>query len=131
MRPLGPLLSLLPGLTRANPAPLPNPAPAPTPAPAPAPASPFIPVFHDAILAPAAQANSFAVVGETGVSAQQLWYDKGFVWIVDKTENNSLQVGGHPAWSAVYNLADNTVRALDVVTNTFCAGGCSDRLRYN
>ena len=94
--------------------------------PSPVPASPFIPVFHSAVLAPSAAPNSFAVLGETGVSAQQLWYDKGFVWIVDKTENNSLQVGGHPAWSAVYNLADNTVRALDVVTNTFCAGGKSD-----
>lgn len=45
------------------------------------------------------------------------------VYIVDKTENNPLQVNGHPAWATEYDLVSNTVRAMDIVTNSFCAGG--------
>jgi hypothetical protein len=63
------------------------------------------------------------------------------IYIIDKTENNPIQVNGHPAWavgmhpsryyfrlweltfSPEYDLDTDTVRAMDVVTNTFCAGG--------
>lgn len=43
--------------------------------------------------------------------------------MTSQTENNTLQIGNHPAWSSEYSLADNSIRALDVVTNSFCAGG--------
>ncbi|KAL8283502.1 hypothetical protein RQP46_005605 [Phenoliferia psychrophenolica] len=72
----------------------------------------------------AGKANSWAIVGETGASAQQMFLgavDK--VYIVDKTENNPATVGGHPAWATEYDLTTNTYRALDVSTNSFCAGG--------
>ena len=45
------------------------------------------------------------------------------LYSVDKTENNTARVGGHAAWATEYDLATNTYRALDVNTNTFCAGG--------
>ena len=35
------------------------------------------------------------------------------------------QVGSpsHPAWATEYDVDANTFRAMDVVTNSFCAGG--------
>lgn len=51
------------------------------------------------------------------------------VYVVDKTENNPLRVtpavGGteHAAWGSEYDLRTNEVRAMDVVSNSFCAGG--------
>ncbi len=47
------------------------------------------------------------------------------VYIIDKTENNPLRVNNHPAWASEYTLSTNTIRAMDVRTNTFCAGGGS------
>ncbi|KAG8803885.1 hypothetical protein FRC16_002380 [Serendipita sp. 398] len=79
-------------------------------------------VASNAIVATAQQptrqgtANTFKVVGHSGVSAQQ-------VYIVDKVENNPIQVNGHPAWAVEYDLDDDTIRPLDIVTNSFCAGG--------
>ncbi|KAI0046059.1 copper radical oxidase [Auriscalpium vulgare] len=68
--------------------------------------------------------GTFQIVGDSMVSAQQLFVgtaDK--VYIVDKTENNPTQIQGHPAWAAEYALGSNSARAMDVVTNSFCAGG--------
>lgn len=64
-------------------------------------------------------ANKFVVVGETGVSAQQLFRGQGNkvrhtllclrsplmlqetqVYILDKVENNPLQINGHPGTPA-------------------------------
>lgn len=47
------------------------------------------------------------------------------VYVVDKTENNPLQVKGHPAWASEITLSqpNNTIRAMNVVSNSFCAGG--------
>jgi hypothetical protein len=39
--------------------------------------------------------------------------------------NNPATVGGHPAWATEYTISNNGVRAMDVKTNTFCAGGSS------
>lgn len=74
--------------------------------------------------------ESFAVVGSSGVSAQMMFNpgvgDK--VYIIDKTENNALTVTSsagvtHPAWAVSYDTTANTVRAMDVESNAFCAGG--------
>ncbi|TFY64242.1 hypothetical protein EVG20_g6011 [Dentipellis fragilis] len=68
--------------------------------------------------------GTFQIVGNSVVSAQQLFVgtsDK--VYVVDKTENNPASVGGHPAWAAEYALSSNNGRPMDVLTNTFCAGG--------
>lgn len=71
-----------------------------------------------------AKANTFAVVGLSGASAQQMFLGTPTkVYIVDKTENNPAQVAGHPAWATEYDLVSNTFRSLDIKTNAFCAGG--------
>ena len=36
-----------------------------------------------------------------------------------------MKVAGHPAWASEYTISSNGVRAMDVKTNTFCAGGAS------
>ncbi|KAG8908124.1 hypothetical protein FRB99_000152 [Tulasnella sp. 403] len=73
---------------------------------------------------PGTGSGTFQIVGESGASAQQLFLGTSDrVYIIDKTENNPLQVNGHPAWATEYNLRDNSVRPMDVTTNTFCAGG--------
>jgi hypothetical protein len=60
------------------------------------------------------------------------------VYVLDKVENNPTQINGHPAWAsgtqflsssrvlvlillAEYDVSANTARAMDVITNTFCA----------
>lgn len=52
------------------------------------------------------------------------------VYIIDKTENNPLTVTSddgrtHPAWAVSYDINTNEVRAMDVESNPFCAGGMS------
>ncbi|KIM23987.1 glyoxal oxidase [Serendipita vermifera MAFF 305830] len=69
-------------------------------------------------------ANTFEIVGNSGVSAQQMFLGRpGKIYILDKTENNPVQVNGHPAWAVEYDVETNQIRPLDVVTNSFCAGG--------
>ncbi|KAF9046801.1 copper radical oxidase [Hymenopellis radicata] len=68
--------------------------------------------------------GQFEIIGNSGVSAQQLFLgteDK--IYIIDKVEGNPLQIGGHPAWAVEYSLESNTAKPLDIVTNSFCAGG--------
>ncbi|KAB5588064.1 Copper radical oxidase [Ceratobasidium theobromae] len=70
--------------------------------------------------------GSFEIVGDSGVSAMQLFLGQdNRVYIVDKTENNPSKVGNpeHPAWATEYDVDTNTIRPMDVVTNSFCAGG--------
>lgn len=47
------------------------------------------------------------------------------VLILDKVENNRARLDGSdkPVWGAIMSLGDNTVRGVDVNTNTFCASG--------
>ncbi|WWC73126.1 uncharacterized protein I206_107092 [Kwoniella pini CBS 10737] len=68
--------------------------------------------------------NTFKYVGLSGVSAQQLFLGTlNKVYIVDKTENNNATVNGHPAWATEYDLTTNEFRTMDVLSNSFCAGG--------
>ncbi|SCZ95857.1 BZ3500_MvSof-1268-A1-R1_Chr8-1g09842 [Microbotryum saponariae] len=41
----------------------------------------------------------------------------------DKAENNPLQVNGHSAWGQIYTISTGKSRALNLLTNSFCAGG--------
>ncbi|QRV94399.1 glyoxal oxidase [Ceratobasidium sp. AG-Ba] len=69
-------------------------------------------------------ANTFEIVGQSGVSAQQMFLGMpNQVYVVDKVENNPIQVAGHPAWATLYNTDSNSIRAMDIITNSFCAGG--------
>jgi hypothetical protein len=68
--------------------------------------------------------NTFEIVGNSGVSAQMLFLGQSNkVYVVDKTENNPIRINGHPAWATEYDLSTNTFRPMDIVTNSFCAGG--------
>ncbi|GAA5888669.1 hypothetical protein JCM16303_000887 [Sporobolomyces ruberrimus] len=69
------------------------------------------------------KAGTFEIVGDSGVSAQQLFQHKNKVYVIDKTENNPARVNGHPAWAVSYDIETNNFRAQDIVSNTFCAGG--------
>ncbi|KAJ7072054.1 glyoxal oxidase [Mycena amicta] len=68
--------------------------------------------------------GTFEIIGNSLVSAQQMFLgttDK--VFMLDKVENNAAQIDGHPAWASQWALGANTQRAMNAVTNTFCAGG--------
>lgn len=41
----------------------------------------------------------------------------------DRATNDPLEVDGHPAWGALYNLNTNTASPLNPVTDSFCASG--------
>ncbi|KAF8629225.1 hypothetical protein AX17_005808 [Amanita inopinata Kibby_2008] len=66
----------------------------------------------------------FEIIGQSLVSAQQIFLGThDTVYFVDKVENNPTQIKGHPAWASEWALGSGNQRALDVVTNSFCAGG--------
>ncbi|BGP45591.1 hypothetical protein JCM10450v2_001410 [Rhodotorula kratochvilovae] len=72
--------------------------------------------------------DTIEIVGDSGVSAQQLFLSQNNqVYIVDKTEANPVMVTGargeHPAWAVEYDWQTNEYRPMDIVTNSFCAGG--------
>lgn len=62
--------------------------------------------------------------GTTGVAAMQVAVsDNDQILIIDRVEGNPLQVNGHSAWGAIYTISTNTVRPLNMKSNSFCAGG--------
>ncbi|KAF7321783.1 hypothetical protein MKEN_00700100 [Mycena kentingensis (nom. inval.)] len=68
--------------------------------------------------------GTFEIIGSSLVSAQQMFLgtlDK--VYMLDKVENNPAKVDGHPAWASQWSLKDNSQRAMDAISNLFCAGG--------
>lgn len=75
----------------------------------------------------AAQKNSgwtLTQAGSTGVNAMQLAIiSDSHALIVDKVEHNPLEINGHPAWGALYNLHTHSVKPLSMQSNSFCAGG--------
>lgn len=80
-------------------------------------------LLSPAVLA-APAGGSFEIIGNSGVSALLISHSSpDVVYVVDKTEDNALRVGGHAAWATEYDLRTNTVRAMDIRTNTFCAAG--------
>ncbi|KPV77092.1 uncharacterized protein RHOBADRAFT_49404 [Rhodotorula graminis WP1] len=69
--------------------------------------------------------SKFASAGSTGVAAMQVTVvDDDHILIYDKAENNALKdASGASAWASLYTISTKKVRALNVVTNAFCAGG--------
>lgn len=70
----------------------------------------------------------FEAAGDLGISGQIMFLGgKNKVYVLDKTENNPLQVTGihgtHPAWAVEYDVNTQKVRPMDVAANPFCAGG--------
>jgi hypothetical protein len=76
---------------------------------------------------PVARQNSgwtLTQIGSTGVNAMQLAIiSDSHALIVDKVEHNPLEINGHPAWGALYNLRTHSVKPLSMQSNSFCAGG--------
>ena len=68
--------------------------------------------------------GQYKLKGTSGVSAMQMSVvDNRYVIIFDKAEHNPLKTSdGNNAWSALYDSSAHTVRALKLVTNSFCAG---------
>lgn len=62
--------------------------------------------------------------GNSGVSAMQLSVvsDTQLI-LIDKVEHNLIDINGHPAWAALYDLGSHTTRPLSMASNSFCAGG--------
>lgn len=68
--------------------------------------------------------GSFDIIGESLVSGQQLFLgNPNTVYFIDKVENNPTQINGHPAWGSEWSLSNNQQRPMEVMTNSFCAGG--------
>jgi hypothetical protein len=66
----------------------------------------------------------FVERGHSGVLAlEAIVVSPTLVVIFDRATNDPLQINGHPAWGALWNLETNTATALDVVTDSFCASG--------
>ncbi|GAA5864750.1 hypothetical protein JCM3774_006060 [Rhodotorula dairenensis] len=63
--------------------------------------------------------------GWSGVSAMQCTLvDDDNIVIYDKAQNNALKgKNGKSAWGAVYRISTGSYRALNLETNSFCAGG--------
>lgn len=77
---------------------------------------------------PADGMSSLSAVGRagwSGVSAMQCTLvDDDHIVVYDKAENNMLLAkNGKSAWGAVYEISSQTYRALNLETNSFCAGG--------
>ncbi|KAK1749675.1 glyoxal oxidase [Echria macrotheca] len=86
-------------------------------------ASPLL-ALVGSVLAADKLAGTFKIIGDAGVGAMlTIQATPNTVFIVDKTEKNALQVGGHSAWATAYDLRTNTIRPMDIATNTFCAAG--------
>ncbi|GAA5885181.1 hypothetical protein JCM6882_007263 [Rhodosporidiobolus microsporus] len=69
--------------------------------------------------------SSLKRAGLTGVGAMQATLvDDDQIVIFDKAENNALKdKSGASAWGSVYKISTQKVRALNLKTNSFCAGG--------
>lgn len=74
----------------------------------------------------AGKAGTMETVGNSGVSGQMMFLQSnGQVAILDKVENNPIKRpnGKGPAAAVFYNYKSNSVKADDLMTNPFCAGG--------
>jgi hypothetical protein len=69
--------------------------------------------------------SAFQQIGTSGVSAMQMAVvDERYVILFDKAEHNPLTTSkGKPAWGALLDTTTHKVRALKLLTNSFCAGG--------
>ncbi|KAI8989902.1 glyoxal oxidase precursor [Trametes punicea] len=78
-----------------------------------------------ALSAPSAPGWSFNLKAETSgiVALEAIVVSPTLVVFFDRASDDPLQINNHSAWGALWNLEDSTVRALDVLTNSFCASG--------
>ncbi|CAE6495833.1 unnamed protein product [Rhizoctonia solani] len=81
--------------------------------------------FAALLAAPARAQWTLSLGGTTGVSAMQMTVaTETNVVVIDKYEQNPLRdASGDHSLGALYNVNTNTVRALNIKTNSFCATG--------
>ncbi|KAF9467716.1 copper radical oxidase [Collybia nuda] len=74
--------------------------------------------------APSPQGWHFVQNGTTGIIAlEAIIVSPTLALLFDRVQNDPLQINGHPAWGALWNLDTNIATPLDVVSDTFCASG--------
>lgn len=81
-------------------------------------------VVHGTVIGPRAPAWSFEEVGNSGIVAlESIVVSPTLAIFFDRASDDPLQINGHSAWGAIFNLETHETTALDVLTNSFCASG--------
>lgn len=57
------------------------------------------------------------------VALESIVVSPTLVLMFDRATDDPLQINNHSAWGALWDLETSTVRALNVLTNSFCASG--------
>ncbi|KAJ8496231.1 hypothetical protein ONZ45_g12536 [Pleurotus djamor] len=57
------------------------------------------------------------------VALEAIVVSQNLVLFFNRATDDPLQINGHSAWGALWDLTTSTPRALDVLTNSFCASG--------
>ena len=72
-----------------------------------------------------AHAWRFNLIAESSgiVALESVIVNPNLALFFDRASDDPLQINGHPAWGALFNLQTAEVSPLDVVTNSFCASG--------
>ncbi|KXN92583.1 hypothetical protein AN958_04793 [Leucoagaricus sp. SymC.cos] len=66
----------------------------------------------------------FVQNGTTGIVAlESIIVSDTLAIFFDQATNDPLEINGHPAWGALYNLETNTASPLNLVTDSFCGSG--------
>ncbi|KAI0737815.1 glyoxal oxidase precursor [Daedaleopsis nitida] len=78
-----------------------------------------------ALAAPAAPGWRFDLRNQTSgiVVLESVIVSPTLALFFDRASDDPLQINGHSAWGALWNLETNVVTALNVITNSWCAGG--------
>ncbi|KAJ7580143.1 glyoxal oxidase N-terminus-domain-containing protein [Mycena floridula] len=67
---------------------------------------------------------NFVQNGTTGIVAlEMIVVSPTLALMFDKTLNDELQIDGHSAFGAIWDMQTNTATPLEVVTDSFCASG--------
>lgn len=84
----------------------------------------IISILQATPLEPRAPEWSFSVVGNSGIVAlEAIVVSPTLAIFFDRASDDPLQINNHSAWGALWNLETNEVKALDVLSNSFCASG--------
>lgn len=74
----------------------------------------------------AAAAGQYEIIAKDSLASAQMMglINEDYVFILDKVQNNPAKLpDGKPVWGSILKLSDNSVQAIEVNTNTFCASG--------
>lgn len=74
--------------------------------------------------AAAAPEWNFVQNGTSGVLAlEAIFVSPTLAVFFDRASDDPLQIDGHAAWGALWNIETNTASPLNVISDTFCASG--------